>query len=353
MKGSRKMNINEIIEEIKLNLTGDPQKDGPFLKEQSEKYKDTDISEELDREFAKIIYEITKKEYEGQLNAFLEAENQKVPEKLAMAQKRYDNLNFNGGMKIVEEIINNNIAAWNDTSEVTYKCFGTPLERMLYLGLYEPDKKILPVNCNLAGAYRLYCFGLMQKKKYQDAFFAIERALELNPVDPEVNEVYIELMKQINDMPRLKEACKRLLGCAVTKKQISNAYFGLSYYYSEERQYEKAMALLQMCRIFHKHELYESELKYISDKLGLGSVPQRKNPQELMEILNKEKIQPGPSSNVIQTAYFLAKRAEEQLDFQLAKYYYEIVWELTEDEDVSDRIQEISNTLKDLKMFNS
>ena len=71
----------------------------------------------------------------------------------------------------------------------------------------------------------------------------------------------------------------------------------------------------------------------------------------VMSLMTEEKIQPGPSVNVIQAAYFLAKRSEEQLEFKNAKYYYEIVWELTEDDNINDHIQELTSTIKDLKEF--
>ena len=34
------MNVNEILDDLKSKLTGDPVKDGPFLRSQSEKYRE-------------------------------------------------------------------------------------------------------------------------------------------------------------------------------------------------------------------------------------------------------------------------------------------------------------------------
>ena len=46
------MDTDSIIREIKNSMTGDPKKDGPFLKSQSEKYKDDENSAEINRELA-------------------------------------------------------------------------------------------------------------------------------------------------------------------------------------------------------------------------------------------------------------------------------------------------------------
>jgi len=345
------MNTSEIIAEIEKSLTGDPRKDGPFLKDQAEKYKNSENSTEINRELARLLYEISKKDYESSLYNYLDSENQKVNEQIENARKRFDNRNYSGGIKILEEIIRNNLPAWNDTSEFTYKSFGTPLEYLLYTKLYEPEKEVKSVNCNLAGVYWMYCHGLMKKGRYDEALAAIERAAELNPVDPDVYLQYAELMKLRKNPESIKFACDKLLQCAVTKEQIGRAYFNYSYYFSEINDPIKAAALLEMCGIFYKPDLYESELQYISNCLGMGSLPPKHTSSELMSLMTEEKIQPGPSVNVIQAAYFLAKRSEEQLEFKNAKYYYEIVWELTEDDNINDHIQELTSTIKDLKEF--
>jgi tetratricopeptide (TPR) repeat protein len=345
------MDTKELIEQIKGSLTGDPLKDGPFLKTQAEKYTNEENSLEINRELAKLAYEVTKNDYDKQLNAFLDNENQMVNEQIENAKKRFDNRNYNGGIKILEEIIRNNLPAWNDTSECTYKSFGSPFEFLLYNNIYEPDKEIKPVNCNLAGVYWMYCHGLTQKERYDEALAAIERAESLNPVDPDVYLQYAELMKLRKNPDAIKDCCDKLLKCAVTKEQIGRAYFNYSYYFSEKHDYSTAAAMLELSRLFFESDMIDSEMSYISGCMGIGSVPQKHTSAELMQIMQNNQIQPGPSTAVIQTAYFLAKKSESALEFRNAKFYYEIVWELTEDDSISNTIQELSNTIKDIKEF--
>ncbi len=107
-----------------------------------------------------------------------------------------------------------------------------------------------------------------------------------------------------------------------------------------------------MCGIFYKPDLYESELQYISNCLGMGSLPPKHTSSELMSLMTEEKNTARPLRKCYSSkAYFLAKRSEEQLEFKNAKYYYEIVWELTEDDNINDHIQELTSTIKDLKEF--
>lgn len=343
------MELENILNEIKSNLTGDPLKDAPYLNEQSAKYKDKEFSQELDREFAKIMFETEEKNYRTTLENFLNNENKKINQQLEEVEKRFNNRNFTTGLKILEEIIKNNLFAWSDTDDITYKCFGTPLEYLLYKNLFEDKnnaKEIKPVNCNLAKVYTMYCHGLTKKQRYGEALKAIERAQELNPVDPEVYIHYAELAKMIKDQNLLMMSAEMLLKCAVSKKQVGQAYFIYSFCFSEMRQFDKALALLQMSKIFRESPLYETELEYITQQMGLGREPKMFTTNELMNILIAENIQPGPSAAVVHIANTVAKQLEEEKEFKHAKYFYEIVYELTEDEKTLDHIKEITKSIK-------
>ena len=88
------MDTDSIIREIKNSMTGDPKKDGPFLKSQSEKYKDDENSAEINRELAKLLYQCSYDDMHKTIDNFLASENPKVNEKLKEVRKRFANLNF-------------------------------------------------------------------------------------------------------------------------------------------------------------------------------------------------------------------------------------------------------------------
>lgn len=344
------MNTDSLIEEIKKHLTGDPQKDGPFLKEQSEKYRNEENADEINRELAKIMYECTYEDIHRSNMEYLSKKNPVVNEKLRRVRKRYENLNFGGGIEILREIIKDNIFAWIDNEQYTYKSFGTPIEHALYLQMYQPEKEIRSVSCNLSEVYSLYGWGLTQKNKYTEAIDAFQRALELNPADPEIYIKYCELLKKIKQADELRHNTDKLMQCAVTKIQLGTGYFNYSFYFTEKGDFDKAIAMLEMSRIFlGDTAIIRNEMKFISDALGLGSNPAPHSREQLIHILNTEKIQPGPSAVVVNSAYEMAKHAEQNLDYELAKYFYEVVWELTENDDIRDEICELERTIGDLK----
>lgn len=344
------MDTKSIIEDIKNQMTGDPQKDGPFLKSQSEKYQNDENSDEINRELAKLMYECTYNDVTSSVSAHLAKENPKVNEQLKRVRKRFSNLNYGGGIEILREIIKNNLFAWEDTDEITYKSFGTPLEHALYMQVYQPEKEVRSVSCSLSEVYALYGLGLIQRKKYTESIEAFKKAVDLNPTDAETYVMYCELLKKIKQLDELKIAADKIMQFAVTKEQLGKGYFNYSYYYSEKKDFEKAAAMLEMSRIFYNdEELIENEMKYISNCMGMGSAPPAHSPAQLMEILRKEGLQPGPSILVVNTAYALSKHAQQELNYELAKYYLETVWELTEDDEVKDDIAELERAIRHSK----
>ncbi len=147
------MNVNEILDDLKSKLTGDPMKDGPFLRSQSEKYREHEDYQQLNRELAKLLFQISYDDYYNNLSAYLSQENKDVDKALENVRKRYKNLNYTAGINTLEEIIKNNMLSWLETDEVTYKSFGTPLDYAVYVQLYNPNKEIRAVNCNLSDVY--------------------------------------------------------------------------------------------------------------------------------------------------------------------------------------------------------
>lgn len=346
------MNTESIIEEIKKHLTGDPLKDGPFLKDQSEKYKNEENSEEINRELATLLYECAYNNMNDTFYNYLAAENSKVNDKLQKALKRYKNLNFNGGMEILKDIIKDNLFSWVDDDKITYKSFGTPIEHALYMRIYQPEKEVRPINCNMSEVYSLYGWGLTQKNKFAEALDAFKKALEFNPTDAEIYIRYCELLKKIRHNDELKNNTDKLMHCAVTKEQLGKGYFNYSYYFSEKKDFDKAAAMLEMSRIFlSENSLIDDEMKFISDNMN-GVYPPPHSQEQLMDIMIAEKIQPGPSVLVVSTANFLAKHARQELNLELAKYFYETVFELTELDDIKNKIEALEKDINSIKKNN-
>lgn len=341
------MNINEILDDIKSKLTGDPQKDGPFLKSQSEKYREHDDYARLNRELGKLLFKISYDDYYSNMSAYLEQENAGSEESLENVRKRYEHRNYNAGMEILEKIIKDNALSWIDTEDVTYKSFGTPVEHAVYIRTCNPDKEIRSVSCDLGEVYYLYGMGLARKQRFGEAKNALETAMRFNPTDADIILEYLELMKSMNSYGEYRKYCDKGLICAVTKVQIGMLYFNYAFYFAEMNEYDKAGKMLEMSRIFYDNELVESEEDFLAHITGRR--PARHTAKELEEFLESERIQPGPSYVVIDSAYKLAQDAARKLDYKLAKYLYEVVLELTESGEVRDMVEDLGRTIRDLE----
>lgn len=341
------MNSKEILDDISKHLTGDPEKDGPFLKEQSEKYKEHEENEAINRGLAKMLYEIVSDDYFTNLHTYLENENKNVAEQLENVLELYQKHSYSAGISVLEEIIKNNILAWRDTEEYTYKSFGSPLEYSVYLKLSGDEKEIRSVNCDMSEVYRLYGFGLIEQNKINEARDALEQSVKFNPVNPNALFEYSEILKLRNNMKKLREVTDWILKCAVTKDQLSAAYRNYAYYFVEQHDYKNAFAMVEMSRIFGDSKSADSEYEYVIRTLGMK--PKTHTNQELMDIMLKENIQPGPSSIVVELAYMFGKNSEQNLDYKLAIYFYKVVYELLEEPQMAQHISELEQTVAGLE----
>jgi tetratricopeptide (TPR) repeat protein len=143
-----------------------------------------------------------------------------------------------------------------------------------------------------------------------------------------------------NDWKNFLEINKSCLKYAYSNKSIARCYRNFGYYYIEEEKYDIAIALFflsinydQEARVAH------SELFYISNKTGLEINPP--NYQKIIKLLEENDIQVGANRLILSIAYSIGCEAQKNGQNEMAKYFYSIVFDLTNDEEIKKIIEKL------------
>ena len=99
-------NYNDIMNEIKSNLTGDYETDLKYLKETSDKYKDHELGLEIIREIGRVMYSITPEEKKDDFIEAFSKDMEGLDAKLEEIRFNMYKKDFNNALKLVEELIN-------------------------------------------------------------------------------------------------------------------------------------------------------------------------------------------------------------------------------------------------------
>ena len=175
---------------------------------------------------------------------------------------------------------------------------------------------------------------------YVAALQNYDRVQEWNPADTELWFDRIRCSFHLHRLEDVHELTMQLYPYVCTREELAGYYRWLGCWYLETYQPETAECLYRYSTLFAPSEQAEREIRYLEEA--------QKHPMpaysvgELQERLSREKI-PLHASNV--TMALLVKAAEEAERRQLFRQEldcYQMVYDLTQDEEIAAKIRALS-----------
>jgi tetratricopeptide (TPR) repeat protein len=216
-------------------------------------------------------------------------------------------------------------------------CFDNPLEESLYRELYQPTKDICVVPADYAGIYYLYGIVLVALNRLAEAEGALIKSSRWNPIMVEPMLELGELYKKKQLYQEYFAITNQCLERAYKSEDIARCYRNLGYYYIYQGDFEMAIASYCFSTEFsEENEKAETELLYIAERTDQDVNPP--SLETLEELFAENGIQLGANKLVLQTAIALGNQALEAEDYETAKYFYSVLYELTGRETVRELI---------------
>jgi tetratricopeptide (TPR) repeat protein len=263
-----------------------------------------------------------------------------VAETLEEADAQMNKSNFLNALDIIEELVKNiEDSGWyKEDNESVYFNFSNQLEEILYNEIYKPEKEIKDIPENYAGVYFRYGVLLFELEKYDEAKTALEIANKYNPMRTDILFELSEVYKMKNDWENYLKINSMCMDYAYSVKAIARCYRNFGFYYIEQENYELATALFQFSLFFEPdQENAKAELLYIMQKIG--KVIDKPNMEKIIELIKSNNIQIGANKLVLNIAYHISKAAQKANYTDMAKFYLEIVYDLTGDSDIQKEIE--------------
>jgi len=329
------MSVDKIIEGLILKLTGDNDKDVKFLMSECERYKTHEYANEILRAISRLIYDILPVDEKENINQVSDNRYIGINKKNEEINIQIVKKNFDKALLLIKSVIKNiEDTGWylnDDKNE--YFCFNNLLEKLIYIDTFKPEKEVMQIPENYAEMYFKCGNVLFEIEEYDNAKIVLEKAICYNPVNTEYLFELGEVYKVKKDWDMVLKINKDCLKYAYTNKSIARCYRNLGYYYVEEEKYEYAIALFNLSINYDKEGMVAySELYYISNKTGLDiKFPA---PQIIKKILEENNIQIGANKSVLDLAYTIGFNAQKNNQVEAAKYYYNIIYELTNSNEI-------------------
>lgn len=225
-----------------------------------------------------------------------------------------------------------------DDDEKVFRIFNEAYEELLFNEYFKQGKKLYYLPTLSIDAYVTYANLLASVKRYDEAIEYYKKALHRNPVEPHVLFMLLETYKAKGDMANLFAQTKEIFKYVYRLPDLGRVHRNMGYYYTEQKRYDLAYAFYSMSLVFDPNNTgVQSELKYIIQKAKTTkcTIP---NIEEAFKLTEKEQVPFGPDKIILSMAYQWGMNSLKVNRNKQAKYFLEIVYDITHDKDIKEKI---------------
>ena len=333
----------EIINEIRSNLGGNKDLDKAYLISQLEKYADHEYGREITKEIGRMLWDCMTDEEKEEYGRISDEENP-IIDILEEVFHKIEDGDLRNALNTMDSFMKNFHPMYQDDKVNEYHSFTSPLEEKLfekYIGA-EKEVRLIPENQPYTDLYYVYGYLLLEFEKMDEAEENLKKALKINPVSSrillELSEIYKKHTPSFNQFVLYTEQALRY---AYYPQDIARCYRNLGYYYIEENQLKTAAALLKYSMKYEMSPMAYSELHYIQSKgfdIELSDL-------DCERIIIEKNIQLGPNLFIMDTIDELIENYENENAYAQAIYFYEILYDLTLDMNVIEKIKILKEKL--------
>ena len=395
----------EIINQIKRNLSGNPDLDRDYLVSQLDYYKNHESAYEIIKEISGLIWQSLdfyheenneeskktnvsrilddviplienrdKKTALEKLENFMshfedKYENEEIHKesdfksnrsiteiqymryelnKLSRSPKSY-NLNQKKSNRVnwCKDVKINKMNKANDEEisvQKEYHSFLNPLEEILfyqYIGL-EKELAYIPFNEPLFDLYYIYGTLLLENDDFAKAEEYLLKALRINPVSSKTILSLADIYKsKTRTYNRFFLYNVDALKFAYKNEDIARAYRNFGFFYVEENQLDIAAVFYDFSLNFDFNRQAFRELEYLKSR-GINTEIDRKDAENVIE---SKKIQVGVNPFILDTLRIICADLENRKYYRGALYFYRILYDLTKDNHILGKINSIQNRI--------
>ena len=329
------MTYDDIIAEIKSNLTGNADKDKAYLIKQFKMHNLKEIHLELGRLLWDLMSDEEQKEYK-------KAVIQDIPVD-EFIKSIYSYLNygdFETALKELEDYMEIIPFKFRENPQFDYFYFNNPLEEELFRKYFKTPKemKVIPFGDEYPRVFYLYGVVLMNLSEFDRAESALKKVLSYNPVSGEILSTLSALYDGNYDLNNLKKTAVEILKFSYDPKEIAKAYRDLGYCYYENKKCTISKALYENSLNYENHPRAQIELQLIDSYLA-------SNETSIEEVLKSENIPVGTNEYILEISMNLALDFENRNLLNQALYFYSVLYNLTHDEKLLDKVNELKAKL--------
>ena len=343
------------IQVIKKNLTGDYKKDVEFLNSLYD--QENEIIEDAKATIDAInivVEEINnndnrfKTEDENNVEEVQEqtVEEQEIDKMIDELFEHLDNESDEEAIKSIEEIIPKIESLTKSDDNILYCSFKSELEKVLFTKIFAGEKQVEQTPYANDTIYIIYSDLLLKKKRKTEAMNALDRAIYWNFLSREARERKLDIYLSKKEIVKYLENVKLLQMISYTPQDIADCYNKYGYVFNELKDPKSAYA---MYRLSYSYFINENVVKLIEAFEQLDPSLKEMSADDILNLAEDNDVLIGANNKIIKAEREIASDLISNGLIEQAKALLQNDYAMTSDEEIAN----IYNRLIELDKTNS
>ncbi len=335
------MTANELLAKVRLELTGDIQKDMQMIQEYAAKYKKEENAEELTAALAEFAFSMMPADVQAQMRETTFVRDMRMDKAFHTAMGMLRENHLEDAETLLFEISEKIRIHFEETDKKWFS-FRNPFEYHMYRMYYPTVTEFDRAPFDFAHYLSMYGYVLLENHKVREAAKAVERGIRFNPVSADARFELAEIYKFSGTPDKLLATIKDTLRICTSAPRIARTLCNMGYYCVLKQEFYDA-AVFYFCSLrFENRKPVEFELMDVVRRLqAMGKQFDPPTNGQVLDTFEKYGMTPPPNDDLVNLAVTLAQSAHEHRQLKLEGLFYRVAFDLTND----PRFQEVLNSI--------
>lgn len=332
--------VDNIIEEIKSNLTGDIVKDATYLQEQAAKYQDHENAEEILHKISDMTFDLMPEDKKQYLKEVMFIGDKRLDQVFNDANNLFKERKLEESAELMSKIEEKVDLYYRNLENKNSYAFRNRFDEYLFRELYKPKDVFSRTPYDICTYLTAYGYILVEMNKGKEAIPVLEKAIRSNPVNIGPRFELCEVYKMLKEPAKQLYTIKETLPIASSPEELARCYCNLGYYCIEIKDYDSAVAFYYTSMLYYPNPNVTGEIQHIAMLKGKQVDPPKKG--DIEKAFEKYKLQEGANPVVVNMAYSLGEYCvEHNAHPQESLFYYSIAYNLTRDEKIKEKLDKL------------
>ncbi|MCQ2417286.1 MAG: hypothetical protein MJ071_05700 [Oscillospiraceae bacterium] len=340
------MNVTELMAQVRLEMTGNLQKDMQHLADVAEDVRREPNAEELLEAVAKFAFECMPAEAREQMQEMMMIGDKPMDQAFRAASTLIKEEKLEEAETILKAI-SDKIEKYYENGDVKYFSFRNPFEYHMYRHFYPDDTVFERAPYDFMQYLIAYGYVLIDNHKMQEAHAVLERAIKFNPISADAYFELAEYCKIGNNMPELLQICRDTLRYCTTADRIARALANVGFYCYMTNDFQSAAVFYFESIRFRPSKAVEYELQDVVRRMntfGMKFTPPTHG--QTIDAYEKYALTKQPNDELVNLALMMANSAHDQQRKDLEGLFLRTAYDLTNNEEIKAQMDALAEKIE-------